>query len=190
MYTGQDDIALVQNMRDPARAHAAFGVFYDRYASKVYTYCRRVLGGNSLELDDIVQTVFLRFYEAAISSTITQPAGYLFRIARNACYRQHSRRTMDIIDADTIADHVVDYSTTELLRLIEAAQASLPDDLQEVFVMREQLGLSYQDIATTLSIGVGAARMRAHRARGMIREILAPYLQELDTILGSDHAPE
>jgi RNA polymerase sigma-70 factor (ECF subfamily) len=52
------------------------------------------------------------------------------------------------------------------------ALARLPEPLQQVLVLRELRGLSYQEVASALGLPVGTVRSRLHAARAAIREAL------------------
>jgi RNA polymerase sigma-70 factor (ECF subfamily) len=60
----------------------------------------------------------------------------------------------------------------ELRSLFEDACAYLPQDLREVFVLREVEQLDYQAIARRMHIPVGTVRSRLSRCRAVLREVL------------------
>ena len=57
---------------------------------------------------------------------------------------------------------------------IAATLDSLPDTLRTALIMRDMDGLSYQDIADDLGIGLSAVKMRIKRAREAFREAYGP----------------
>jgi RNA polymerase sigma-70 factor (ECF subfamily) len=71
---------------------------------------------------------------------------------------------------------------TELLELINAALDTLPDKYKEMFILREFDGLSYNDIAEVTEETVANVKIRIHRSKQKIREILEPYIKELDKL--------
>ncbi len=60
----------------------------------------------------------------------------------------------------------------ELGGMIEEGLATLPPHYQEVLVMREMEGLSYQEISTTLDLYLGTVKSRIARGRGRLRKFL------------------
>ena len=71
----------------------------------------------------------------------------------------------------------------EVLRLelrgqIMRAFGELPAGRREVVVLRDIEGLSYPEIAEVVDATEGAVRVRVHRAREQLRELLAPYLSD------------
>ena len=54
------------------------------------------------------------------------------------------------------------------------ALAALPPILREAFLLRHELGHSYQEIAEVAGISLSAAKMRVARAHVALRETLDP----------------
>jgi RNA polymerase sigma-70 factor (ECF subfamily) len=59
---------------------------------------------------------------------------------------------------------------------IMAALKSMPSEQQEIIVLREVQGLSYEDIASALGVPRGTVDSRLHRARAELRRRLSSYL--------------
>jgi RNA polymerase sigma-70 factor (ECF subfamily) len=55
--------------------------------------------------------------------------------------------------------------------LLQMALAGLPLESREVLILSRFQNLKYEEIATILDCGVGAVKMRVHRALGELREI-------------------
>jgi RNA polymerase sigma-70 factor (ECF subfamily) len=54
----------------------------------------------------------------------------------------------------------------------------LPDDLREMFILREYDGLSYLEIAEVTDSPINTVKVKLFRAKKRLREILAPYLAD------------
>jgi RNA polymerase sigma-70 factor (ECF subfamily) len=67
----------------------------------------------------------------------------------------------------------------ETTRLIESAISELPAVYRDVFVLSEVEGLPNADIAEQLGMSLAAVKSRLHRARAMLREVLAPHFEEV-----------
>lgn len=165
-----------------SEAQKGLALLYDRYAQKIFTYCRKITG-NSIIAEDLLQETFTRFYEA--SKHVRSPenvVGYLFAIARNQCLNHKSKRREELVMPDEIELIYRDqpYEQKELLEIIGRALELLPDDYREAFVLREYNGLSYNEIADTVGISLDIVKVRIFRAKKKLREILAPYLIDLD----------
>ena len=64
----------------------------------------------------------------------------------------------------------------ELRVQLDAALQALPENLRSVFVLREISGFSTEETAAMLGLGISAVKVRLHRARLRLRELLAGYL--------------
>jgi RNA polymerase sigma-70 factor (ECF subfamily) len=69
----------------------------------------------------------------------------------------------------------------ELSEQLERALQSLPEGMRAVFVLRELQGLSTEETAAALGLGESAVKVRLHRARLRLREVLAGYLSADDS---------
>ena len=78
----------------------------------------------------------------------------------------------EALDGDAVFE---DAGPMEALRgELEEALASLPVKWRTPLVLKYMEGLSYDEIAAVLKIGVSAAKMRTLRGRERLRELLAP----------------
>ena len=161
-------------------AERAFGELYARYSSRVYAYCRRFLG-NREEAEDVFQETFIRFHQSASKERdMTNVPGFLLKIARNLCVTIKKNVVHNVTIEDYMAvnsDNSVDKN--EMLDLIKYAMELLPDNYREFFVLREYNGLSYKEIADLTGESMTSVKVKIHRAKQKIREILAPVLAEM-----------
>ncbi len=175
---------IIQQLRGTEKtAHEAFMVVYDAFSDRVYSYCRRILHNDTRTLDDIFQNVFVQFYEQARKGTDIRNIGaYLLRIARNMCLNEQSRAGYNVAEFldEAHSTHGHTYEQKQLLELLWQTIDLLPDDLRDAFVMREELDMSYEEIAEALNITNGTARNKIWRAKAQVRELLQPYLRELN----------
>ena len=56
------------------------------------------------------------------------------------------------------------------IALLKSALAGLPLESREVLILSRVQNLKYEEIARILDCGVGAVKMRVHRALGELRE--------------------
>ena len=68
----------------------------------------------------------------------------------------------------------------EVRKLIQQAVDQLPDIYREVFLLRDVEGLSINEAAEALKIGIPSVKVRLHRARLMLQKQLAPQLRTLN----------
>ena len=81
---------------------------------------------------------------------------------------------LDIPDAKD--NPVVCSEKRDIAEKINNALGRLPPEMKEVLVLREAQGLSYSEIAETLSISEGTVKSRIHNARVLLGGMLAGKL--------------
>jgi len=108
---------------------------------------------------------------------------WLTRIAINESYNcmEKQRRVppMDTLGEDTVLDtpSFADWADPESLHIADEsrdaadeAMGIMPDEHAVAFTLRNQVGLTYDQIADILDVPVGTIRSRIHRAKKYIRE--------------------
>lgn len=159
----------------------AFDEVYNRYSTKLYTYCRKILHSNPVA-DDIFQETFTRFYESVgKEKAMTNVNGYLIKIARNLCLSEKNKLLTERFNVEDFQFPTYDksYDNKQLMDLLDSALELLPESYREAIIMKEYLNMSYNEIAEVLNISMPIVRIRIYRAKTKIKELLSPYLEEL-----------
>lgn len=168
---------------DKTTSGKAFAELYARLSPRVFAYCLRFLGSKE-EAEDIFQESFARLYQSAQENReMTNVPAFLLRIARNLCVNSRRMERKDLAFEEYMSvDAGIDANSEkeELLDLIGKAIEHLPKEFREVFILREYDGLSYTEIAKVTGETLNTVRIRLYRAKHKIREILSPYLTELN----------
>jgi RNA polymerase sigma-70 factor (ECF subfamily) len=154
-----------------------FAVLVHRHQNALYRYGR----GLGLDHDtalDLVQDTFVKAHARLDQCRErAQVQAWLFRIFRNAMldWVKNVRRTeVPLLDVEEPAD-AADFAERHALReAIGAALADLPPILREAFLLRHELGHSYEEIAEIAGTSASAAKMRVMRARESLRAALDP----------------
>jgi RNA polymerase sigma factor (sigma-70 family) len=158
----------------------AFEELYQRYSSKLYTYCRRILGNNETA-EDVFQEAFIKFYESSkVQRVMTNVGGYLTKIARNLCLNEKQRKTQQIISFEELKYPVFAEGNekNEIKNLMETAFEIMPDDYREVLVLKEFMGFSYKEIAEITNCSLSVVRTRIWRAKNRLRKIITPLMED------------
>ena len=163
----------------PSAARAAvdltFEELYRGHRADVYRAALRELG-NAHDAEDVTQAAFVDAYKAVLRGTQPQsPRAWLLAISENVRkrrYRTAQRRPHELpLDADfPLAAEL----PTEQAHALAEALAALPPEQRRVFVFREIVGLSYEEIATRVDSTVASVQMLLFRARRSLRDVLDP----------------
>jgi RNA polymerase sigma-70 factor (ECF subfamily) len=89
--------------------------------------------------------------------------------------RSHARRLARVSTTDEI-DHcgaAAPAPATGLTVDLERAIAALPDGARRVFVLHDVEGYRHHEIAQMMGLAVGTTKAQLHRARRLLREVLA-----------------
>ncbi len=181
VYGTYSDAELVAELNESRnKAEKAFAEIYTRYSQRLYAYCLRMTG-HEQDAQDIFHETFIKFYEHSQNNKIVDNImGLLTKIARNILinHKRSEKITMNIEDFK-IRSNDRGYEEKELLQLIGRAIELLEFEYREAFILRMYHGFSYNQISKITGESVDAVRNRAWRAKEKVKEILAPYLEEI-----------
>jgi RNA polymerase sigma-70 factor (ECF subfamily) len=117
--------------------------------------------------EDLMQDAFVRATRALPGYQGGSPRAWLFAIARTTFlddYRRQIRRSTDELVEASFSDPDVSEQQT-----IQAILASLPETQRSALILRDQLGLPYEEIAGALDKSLPATKVIIHRARAAFR---------------------
>jgi RNA polymerase sigma-70 factor (ECF subfamily) len=164
-----------------------------RFAPLVYAKALRMVADPD-EAEGVLQLTFIKACEKMGTFEGRSGLGtWLYRIATNEALMQLRRRHSALVTLETLDEMIqpadlpqnlhawpIDPAraalNAELHGQLEHALAALPLSLRAVFVLREIEGLSTDETAAALDLGESAVKVRLHRARLRLRELLAGYL--------------
>ncbi len=159
-----------------AGSRDAFGELIARYSDPLYRHALGMTGSPDVA-EDILQASFIKAYQH-LAEVRGRFDAWVFRIVANACkdWLKNIRRSHVSYEED---DQPSTYSTpeeemdrSELRTDLERALSRLAPSLREAFVMKHVEGRSYEEMAVLLESTVGALKMRVHRARETLQELL------------------
>lgn len=160
----------------PVRAACVTDVerFYAVHRDGVFRYLRRIVGGPEAARD-LTQEVFLRVSRAGVpEATEIGRRAWVFKIARNLALNhvRDGRRRPTLVELG----EVVTPATQELAVALRAAIATLPELDRDIFLLRETVGLRYEEIAAACEVSTESVRSRLHQARVSLRAALGASL--------------
>lgn len=180
------DAVFVARARDGDRE--AFAALVERHGGRVRSILLR-LTGDVDQADDLAQDTFLRAYrgldgfrgDARFGTWIVQIALHLARdgLRRTKRHgnvvslddlRDQREETADPPSVATWSDPSDAVGEHELADRLAAALDELPPKYREVFVLHHEHDLPYDEIARVTGDSVGSLKVRAHRARQMLKE--------------------
>ena len=174
------------------REPAAFEALVRRHQTTLYNFCLRMLGQPD-DAADVAQETFVQLFSHLGRLDEQEPlAPWLFRVARNRCIDVIRRRrtvplelpdesgegnlALEPADEEPLPDEMAERA--DLQRLLSAAIAELPPAYAEVVALRYAGDRSFAEIALILDVDEGAARVRFHRAKGLLRHHLRASVAE------------
>lgn len=163
----------------------AFEKIVLQYENKVYNLAYRYTG-NEFDARDISQEVFLRVYrflgqfnEESLFST------WLYRVALNVCKdslrKKYSKNEMNFSEFEgKDGDYTFDVpdlkynpenelEQSELRREIADGLQKISPEHREILIMRDVVGMAYEDISKVLELEEGTVKSRISRAREKMR---------------------
>ena len=157
----------------------AYAVLVDRYRSLAYTVACRMTG-DAEAANDIAQESFCAAYVGLRHFRYASKfSSWLTSIVLNKC-RDHLRSRRPTVAVDEIADLRTtgrrdpeqEAMAGEAVDAVQRALDALPPDYREVIILKHIEELDYRSISEVLGVTIGALKVRAHRGRELLRELL------------------
>jgi len=185
-----DLVDLVAAARQGDRG--AFDEIVRRTYVDTYTLAVRLTASEE-DARDVVQEAYLRAWKGIRRFRgDAQFSTWMYRITANtAATVSGKRRRQRTVHLDDVADPVetevamhpeLATENTELLVRLSAALEELPPRLRTLVVLKDVYGLSHEDIAEELGISVTAAKVRLHRGRKRMRDLLYEEARHADAV--------
>ncbi len=179
LYSDEDLLALIRQ-----HDKVAFEMLFKRYYKPLCRFAELILKDPG-KSEDVVQEMFVKFWEQQSDLRIDKLKSYLYRSVKNAALNllDKSKRiayTDEDLPEDSHASYNSDHSivTAELKDKIQAAIDSLPERCRLVFQLSRQEEMSQKEIAEHLDISVKTVENQMTKALQLLRERLGPYLNE------------
>jgi len=182
-----DDLALMRRVQNGDLR--AMDALVDKYRDAVYRFAYRLVRDHE-QASDIVAEAFVRAYQGAKSfKGEARFTTWMYRIVTNAFLdarkRAASRATVSLDDqsrfgpegtvlslADRKPSPQLRAEGSERSQKLSEAINRLPEYQKAMIIMYHVEGLSYEEMADTLSLPIGTVKSRLNRARNSLRDML------------------
>jgi RNA polymerase sigma-70 factor (ECF subfamily) len=166
----------------------------NRYRQGIYNLAYRMLG-NAEDANDAAQETFVKAFMALDKyDPRFKFSSWLYRIGSNLCVdhlRKRKGYTVSLEENEEegqdlksrLPDRNLDPSDSVHMSEREAIMKRAIDQLdpryKAVILLRHDRDLSYEEISSILGLPVGTVKVRVHRARQRLRDLLTPYMDDL-----------
>lgn len=180
-YKQLADNELVSLLKN--RDRKAFAEIYDRYAMVIYYKVNRILHDEEAS-KDLIQDLFAYVWEKSERLKEDQNiSGYLYVASRSRVLNliQKGNTRSDYLTeigkfSKNITNEAVDkLDEKELLLLVSAEIARLPEKMKEVFQLSRVEDLSHKEIAQRLNISEATVKKQVQNALKILRSKLSNY---------------
>lgn len=190
------DVRLMLRVRDDDAA--AFEQLVSRYQMRLVSVLQNLVGGRD-QAEDLAQDVFLRLFRARKRyEPGAKFSTYLFTIANNVAsnwrrtmarrkevqIKQDANSSRENFTLDKMAKETSALMPTRIIDNLESSEVvmlaiqTLNERQRMAVLLCKFEGMSYADIAESMEMTPQAVKSLLSRARGNLREALAPYLSE------------
>ena len=157
----------------------AFSLIVRAYEVPVFNYVLRLVGDRALA-EDLTQEVFIRVFQGLPKFSLRSKfTTWLFQVTKNRVLdelRASERRPRALVALDDAPPLEVLDAPAEQIEMIEAlwtAVDGLNTDLKMALLLRDVVGLSYNEIADSLDTTLATVKWRIFKAREEVQLSLA-----------------
>ena len=157
----------------------AFTVIVRAYETPVHNYVLRLTGDRTLA-EDLTQEVFVRVFNGLPKFSLRcKFTTWLFQVTKNRVLdelRARERRPHGMVafdDVPPLETYDQPVERTETIDAIWRAVQDLNPDLKMALLLRDVVGLSYNEIADSLEITLATVKWRIFKAREEVQLTLA-----------------
>lgn len=171
----------------------AFRTLVERHKRRLYAVILKLVGDEDLA-EELAQESFVKAYgaisgfrrDSSFGTWLVQIGIHTARDHLRRAKRQRDRaiisidalrdthgHSLELVDESRAADPGAEVEAREERELMRHALDRLPDEYREVLVLKHFEGWSYEQIADLTGDSIGTLKVRAYRARQLLREHVA-----------------
>ncbi len=175
----------------------AFEELSEEHYTKVYNICHRMLNNPEDAVEQAQEAFIKAFRYIKDFKGNCSFSTWLYRIATNTCLdfiRKNKNKHNVSLEQETYEDITIKdrlmsdlpgpekiAETNAQVAAIKEAMAKMSEKNRIIIVLRDYMGLSYDQIAESLETPVGTVKSRISRARAELRELLCQGKEHLFT---------
>lgn len=167
----------------------AFQLLFDRHRNRIYRIAMLYVKSPALA-EDIVQDVFLKlWFQRKNLTALSSLESWIYTVAKNLTinslkkltheWTAKEKWTQDNIQFENTTDHKI--RKAQYKKLLQIAIEKLPAQQQKVYFLAKEKGLSYETIASQLSLSPLTVKTHMSRALASIRVFLRKH--DIDFLL-------
>jgi len=171
----------------------AFNLIVRAYETPVYNYVMRLVGGDRALAEDLTQEVFIRVFQGLPKFSLRSKfTTWLFQVTKNRVLdelRASERRPRALVAIDDAPPLEVVDAPLEQIEMIDALWTAIEElntDLKMALLLRDVVGLSYNEIADSLETTLATVKWRIFKAR---EEVALALAREGITFGGAESEP-
>ncbi len=181
--TKEQEQLLLQQLA--AGSERAFTAMYNAHKQHIFDVAL-LYTKNEDQAEEIVQEVFHKIWEKRETlANVLEFKNFLFIIARNYIFNQFKKSSQELAAQKNYLQEITINDTDYRLRgeqceeLLHTAIASLPPQRKRIYQLAKEGGLSYEEIASQLSISRFTVKNQMAEALRFIRVQLHKHLHTL-----------
>lgn len=161
---------------------AAFDRLYACYRQPLYLFLLR-RGHSESVAEDLFHDCWMRVLDQNSKFNGNNFRAWIFTIARNLSTDSFRRKSLHAVTSfDESSDQAIDFSTQQrqegldCIELIKNSVAALPLEQRDAFLLKEEAGLSLQQLAELMAVGRETIKSRLRYAMNQLRQMMADCL--------------
>ncbi len=189
-----DDALLLERAKSNP---ADFALLYERYFSRIYSYCLRRVGQPE-EAEDVTSLVFTRAWAGLAGYRGGSVAAWFFQIAHNAVANHLRGRkpqiSLEVAIISGWTDNLIEPDDGILEKIVQLEErkqlagliAALPPEQRELLALSVAGGLTAKEVGHVLGKSEGAVWMALHR---IVQRLRTEYQRQFLAEESKTHEP-
>jgi RNA polymerase sigma-70 factor, ECF subfamily len=164
---------------------AAFEVLYQKHKGSVYRYMLNLCRNEAIA-EELFQEVWIKLIKARENYQVKAKfSTYLYKMAHNQFIDHYRKQNVRVVVDQSVEVESMEQEqssrnnpekqtqTNQTINKLSELLESLPNEQREVFLLREEAGMSLSEIAETIGINQEAAKSRLRYAINKLRSGLS-----------------